>query len=214
MVVNQWDLLLDKMKKRIILISGFIGSGKDTAAYYLVKRHKFVKLSFASSLKDSLSNIFGWDRELLEGVTIESRVWRETVDEWWANKLNIPNFTPRYAMQHIGTQVMREHFSNNIWVASLENKIRKETNSVVVTDCRFKNEFDSIKNLGGISIRIERNAEPEWVKLARSDFSKFKEVYPEIHPSEYSSIDFEYDHTINNNGDLADLHAQLRYIIR
>ena len=87
----------------IVAICGFIGSGKNTAADYLVSDCKFVRASFASSLKDAVSSVFGWDRELLEGITEESRLWRENVDIWWSERLNIPNLTPRWVLQHWGT---------------------------------------------------------------------------------------------------------------
>ena len=57
----------------IIGITGFIGSGKDTAANYLVAQHGFRRDSFAGALKDAVAQIFGWDRELLEGTTKSSR---------------------------------------------------------------------------------------------------------------------------------------------
>ena len=47
----------------IIGICGFIGSGKDTIADYLVNFHEFRRESFASSLKDAVSAVFGWDRD-------------------------------------------------------------------------------------------------------------------------------------------------------
>ena len=50
----------------IVGITGLIGSGKDTVANYLVTQHDFKRLSFASSVKDMLTAVFGWDRELLE----------------------------------------------------------------------------------------------------------------------------------------------------
>ena len=52
----------------LIGLVGLIGSGKDTVAEFLVKEHKFQRDSFAKSLKDAVSAIFGWDRELLEGA--------------------------------------------------------------------------------------------------------------------------------------------------
>ena len=67
-------------QKLIIGICGFQGSGKDTVADYLVNTHDFRRISFAGTLKDAVSAIFGWDRELLEGRTRESREWREQID--------------------------------------------------------------------------------------------------------------------------------------
>ena len=69
----------------IIGICGFIGSGKDTAADFLCNLHNFKRLSFASTLKDAVSNVFGWDREMLEGRTQASRDWREQKDEFRGN---------------------------------------------------------------------------------------------------------------------------------
>ena len=64
----------------IIGICGFIGSGKDTIADYLVNLHGFRRESFANSLKDAVAQIFGWDRIMLEGRTKQSREWREQRD--------------------------------------------------------------------------------------------------------------------------------------
>ena len=53
----------------IIGICGFIGSGKDTIADYLVNLHHFRRESFANTLKDAVAQVFGWDRTMLEGRT-------------------------------------------------------------------------------------------------------------------------------------------------
>ena len=79
----------------IVGFVGFIGSGKDTAADYLVNFHGYRRDSFANTLKDAVACVFGWDRTLLEGRTKEAREWREQVDLWWAERLGMPNLTPR-----------------------------------------------------------------------------------------------------------------------
>lgn len=200
-------------KRHVVILSGRIGCGKDTAADYLVKRHHFVKMSFAESLKDVCCAIFGWDRTLMEGSTPDSREWREMVDTWWAERLGIPQFTPRWAMQHIGTDTMRNHFHDDIWIASLQRKITNVTKNIVITDCRFPNEMAAIQKVGGVTVQINRGAYPEWLELARTDLVKFKELYPEVHPSEYSSVNLDFDYYIDNNGNYDELHAQIRSII-
>lgn len=207
----------------IIGITGFIGSGKDTAADYLVTFHGFKRLSFAGALKDAVSAIFGWERELLEGTTTYSREWREQVDPWWADRLGIPNLTPRYILQQWGTEVCRQGFHPDIWVASIENKLRKAKDHIVITDCRFPNEVKAIKNAGGLTLRTQRGPRPEWYHDAivfnqgssHPDYLKAKNKLEElkIHASEYSSVGLDYDHYLDNNTTIDDLHKQIKSIV-
>ena len=88
---------------KIVGICGLIGSGKDTVAKRLIENHGFQKVSFAETLKDATADIFQWPRELLEGDTDESRVWREREDFWWSKKLGW-KVTPRKALQIMGTE--------------------------------------------------------------------------------------------------------------
>ena len=88
---------------------GFIGGGKGSAADYLVTRHGYNKESFANSVKDSVGAVFGWDRQMLEGDTVQSRAWREQPDAFWSDKLGKP-FSPRMALQLMGTEAGRDVF--------------------------------------------------------------------------------------------------------
>lgn len=203
----------------ILGFSGFIGSGKNTAAKFLITEHGFQQESFAGSLKDVISSIFGWDRELLEGLTDESRTWRNEIDPWWASRLNIPNLTPRWVMQNLGTDVLRNHFHNEIWIASVENKLQKSKENVIVSDVRFPNEAESIKRLGGLVIRIKKGIEPEWYNLAlqvnsssdrdaKEKLDKFN-----VHSSETSLVGYSYDYTICNDGTIEELYNKLDSIL-
>ena len=70
----------------IIGVCGLIGSGKGTVADMLVQDHDFTKISFADKLKDGVATVFGWDRNMLEGDTDDSRQWRETQDTFWSKE--------------------------------------------------------------------------------------------------------------------------------
>lgn len=209
----------------IIGVCGFIGSGKDTVADYLVNFHEFRRDSFASTLKDAVAAVFGWDRELLEGRTKEAREWREQVDPWWATRLNMPNLTPRLMLQLWGTEVCRRGFHDDIWIASLENKLRTSKDNIVISDCRFPNEIKGIKEAGGKVIRVVRGAEPEWYDAAVSfnkgqnnnmtwALSKHKLEQLGVHASEYSWVGTNFDATVDNNGSIEQLYTQIKNLVQ
>jgi hypothetical protein len=198
----------------LISVSGLIGSGKDTIADYLVNSHGFRRESWAGTLKDAVASVFGWDRILLEGKTSESRKWREVPDEWWSSRLGI-DVTPRRVLQVWGTEVCRNAYHDDIWIASLENKLRKTTDDVVISDSRFPNELDSVKRIGGMTIRVVRGSDPDWVQYLREHgvTEEFKTRWSMVHASEYSSVCSRYDHVIRNDASIDDLYKQINNLI-
>jgi hypothetical protein len=202
----------------IIGICGFIGSGKDTVADYLVNFHEFRRESFASTLKDAVSSVFGWDRTMLEGRTKEAREWREQVDPWWAARLDMPTLTPRWVLQYWGTEVCRKAFHDDIWIASLENKIRTSKDHVVISDCRFPNEILSIRNAGGQILWVQRGELPDWYDVA-IDANKGMNIainelrMRKIHASETAWVGTEFDAVLDNNGTIDELYNQTKLIV-
>ena len=217
----------------IISVSGLIGSGKDTAAAYLIEKYGFTKVSFSKSLKDVVAAIFNWDRELLEGDTVESREWRERVDEWWSDELGM-EITPRLALQLIGTDVMRAHFHDDIWMLSLKNRLVKGGfERVVSTDTRFINELHLMKSMGAHTLGVFRKLPswlPQFYKLAnqaealsldmrfaseRQTLASVadaagKQVAPKVHRSEFQHLLWrDYDKVIDNTKSLQCLYDQI-----
>jgi hypothetical protein len=208
----------------IIGFVGLIGAGKDTAADYLVNFHGFRRDSFANTLKDAVAAVFGWDRVLLEGRTKEAREWREQVDPWWANRLNMPNLTPRWILQYWGTEVCRSGFHDDMWIASLENKMRKTGDNIVISDVRFPNEIKAIHDAGGIVVRVKRGEDPKWFNAATSynrgpngnvdwSLSKMKLDKMKIHASEYSWVGGNIDHVVYNNSSIDELFSQIKNLV-
>jgi hypothetical protein len=202
----------------IIGICGFIGSGKDTVADYLVNFHEFRRESFANTLKDAVAAVFGWDRTLLEGRTKEAREWREQVDPWWAERLAMPTLTPRWVLQYWGTEVCRRAFHDDIWIASLENKLRTSKDNVVISDCRFPNEIQSIRDAGGKIVWVQRGELPDWYDTAVEanlghNYAVQNLKMRKIHASETAWVGTDFDNVIDNNRSIDDLYQQAKLIV-
>lgn len=207
----------------IIGFVGLIGAGKDTAADYLVNFHGFRRDSFANTLKDAVAAVFGWDRTLLEGRTKEAREWREQVDPWWAERLNMPHLTPRWILQYWGTEVCRSGFHDDMWIASLENKMRKTGDNIVISDVRFPNEIAAIRNSGGIVVRVKRGEDPDWYRDACDanagpkciNWSLASKRLKDrgIHASETAWCGTNFDAIVNNDTSIDDLYKQIESLV-
>ena len=205
----------------IVGIAGFIGSGKGTVGTVLTEKYEFRKDSFAASLKDACSIMFDWPRDMLEGETKESREWREVVDQWWSTKLGIENLSPRLALQLIGTDALRNNFSDAMWFTTLENRIRKNPKqNVVISDVRFPNEIKFIQDQGGIMIRVNRGQLPVWYEtavLANKGNSLAKNamttLYSGAHLSEWAWVGSKFDYELNNDGTIEMLEEQVSRFI-
>lgn len=218
------------MERKIVAINGTIGSGKDTFSKTFID-NGYMRISFAESLKDAVAAIFGWDREMLEGSTPEARVIRETVDEYWSSVLGY-DVTPRWVLQNLGTDVLRKHFHDNIWIFSLENKIRNfQHDKIIITDCRFPNEVKMVRRNEGTIIEVQRNL-PVWYddavrynRMCESiagdwvDAYDLLEMLPEslydIHSSEYGWVGINYpDYVVSNNSSIEHLENEAHAIIK
>lgn len=197
----------------IVGLLGFIGSGKGTAGDIL-KDMGFTPVSFAKGVKDVAAEMFGWPRHLLEGDTQVSREWREQPDAFWSQEFG-KHFTPRYALQLMGTEVGREVFHEDFWVIRLKKFIQENPNqNYVITDVRFQNELDFLHSMNGIAIEIERDVPPHWYSVAvqanRGDHKAEKFMFETgVHESEWRWIGGQIDHKIINSGTVDDLKNNL-----
>ena len=202
----------------IVGLVGFIGAGKGTVADLLVDRHDFVKESFANSVKDACATIFGWNRSMLEGDTPGSRAWREQPDKWWSEKFG-HEFSPRLALQLMGTEAGRDVFHPDLWVHTVMRRCEQAPwNNYVIADVRFPNEINAIKDSGGKVIRVRRGDDPEWYSLARecnqnNQQEIMRNAYPEVHFSEWAWIGSHYDVVLDNNCTLEELTVRVDKLI-
>jgi hypothetical protein len=203
---------------RLIGISGKIGAGKDTVGV-IIRQLAITNngadwdiRKFAGKLKIVAS--------LLTGISIEKfedQEFKKTIlgPEWGketkSNPLNaiepfkdvtfVEMMSVRDLLQKLGTEAMRDGLHQNVWVNALFADF-KEDMHWVVTDMRFPNEYKAIKDKGGITIRVNRPGHG----TSMTDLAS-------AHPSETALDGFEFDYTINNDGDLEKLISLVREIL-
>lgn len=189
----------------IIGVCGLIGSGKGTVADILVESHSFQKLSFADSLKDGVAAMFDWPRSMLEGDTPASREWREQPDRFWSEEMGY-SVTPRYVLQKVGTECMREGLFDDIWVSRTKQKLQRQSYlDFVIPDVRFPNEISMIQEQGGVVVQVQRGELPDWAE----EFQTTGVEPQDVHPSEWMWMKARLDHTIKNDGTIDDLKNQV-----
>ena len=184
----------------LIGVVGLIGSGKDTVSKRLEQKHGFRRDSFAKSLKDAVSAMFNWDREMLEGNGEESRKWRESPDEFWSERFG-KSVTPRWVLQYFGTEVMRQHMHDAIWIDSCLS--RYDGTPTVISDTRFQNELKTIKANGGEIILVKRGDLPTREQMQERG----------AHKSEWDWMGWNFDHVIENNGTKEELYQKVDNLV-
>ena len=182
----------------LISVSGKKRSGKNTVASIINKltNNKFEEKAFAYLVKKFASELTNIP---MDGWETEEDKSKELGPEWFtfdANGLKMP-MTRRLFLKKLGSDACNQHLHKNTWVNGLF-KDWEESNSWIVTDVRFPQEVDSIRNRGGVIIRIKRPG------LGDED----------SHISETALDDYKgFDYNIVNNGSLADLEEKVRTIL-
>lgn len=173
---------------KLIGLTGSIGSGKSTVASYLVKKG-YVEETFSSPLK-KIAVDFGFEENEVYG-TQEDKM---RINKTWG-------VSGREFLQKFGTEVCRNTLPEfipsmeDVWIKLMESKIKSKIKNTVVSDVRFRNEYELIKKHGGVIIHISRDACLQSVSSHASE----KEVLP-------------HDYVINNNGTLEELYDAIHQV--
>jgi hypothetical protein len=152
---------------KVIGFTAKVGGGKDTAGLLITKAleekgYRVTKISFAKCLKDICTMMFGWDRERLE----HDFAYKEgnTLDDGSPDPAcEMLGKTRRVVMQELGTEAMRNGLHYDVWIIALKLAIMRgdydDYDYGLLTDCRFINELQFVRDLDGTLIRLERLGE-------------------------------------------------------
>lgn len=205
----------------IIGVSGYSGSGKDTVGaiiqylnctnpqtsieeicanyseyeYWLDEQSNWEIKKFAGKLKDIASHLTGIDIEDFEDQEFKKtnlgREWWTVCDEGYQP------MTVRDFLQKLGTDALRNGLHPNVWVNALMADYEKHSNWII-TDTRFSNEAQAIKEKGGIIIRVERPG----IKPINN------------HPSETGLDSWNFDYKVQNINDIFSLKQTVEQILK
>ena len=203
----------------IISISGRANSGKDTLADVLVSRHGFTKISFADPLRELCSKVFdipmNWfldrdkkDSEMPSIITLDYKHLDKIVDivdnDWGFTISNevrgnldesygVEFETPRDILKFIGTELLRKHVRDDLWIVLALSRIKDIGHKIVLADVRFQNERDILAKAGATLCLVKRpDMESE-----------------DDHISEDTGEESQYDCIFNNVGKLHEFQSDV-----
>lgn len=165
----------------LIGLIGYKNAGKDTLADYLVRNHGFEKHAFADPVKQVCGIMFD-----LTPKQLTDPEGKETVDERWG-------MTPRKMMQTVGTDMVRAQLGNDFWVRHMNARMRhKEKLKIVISDVRFPNEAEWVRQNGGVLVRVIDGTQ-----------------HADCHPSETEQLSIHEDARIfNHKTNIEEFHRE------
>jgi len=173
--------------KGLIGIAGELESGKSTVAGIICDKFDYAEYSFADNLKQMCIKAFGLTTEqcytskgkaeelenkrlLCNHTMMEILMWVNTVNRW-EGPIDFDQIhkilhekhifsTAREILQFVGTEVCRVCFQDDFHVKVVFDAIRRNKHEkVVISDARFPNERNYIKNAGGFNFKtVDVNA--------------------------------------------------------
>lgn len=211
------------MKANIIGINGRINHGKDEVAKiiqyltFINSRKELNNYCTYDHFKDSsLTMLSPWQNKkmayklkqiasILLNVPVaqfEDRDFKDSflTHEWdyQIDKFNpIQKMTVRTFLQKLGTEAMRNGLHENTWANAFWGDF-KEDSHWIITDVRFPNEYESVKDRNGIMIKVVRDIE----------------IPKDEHESETALDSYRFDYVINNNKDINHLVSEVETLLK
>lgn len=215
------------MKPLLIGLNGYAGAGKDAVAKILQELDPHIQnKKFSGKLKQVAALLLGVDEDRFEDQEFKASslsedwfIWDKNpksggtdVEPTYYSDPKTRPMTVREFLQRLGTEAIRDGLHQNAWVNALFADYRSQGHVVdlgdikidvapsrwVVSDCRFENEAQAIKDRGGVIIRIDRPG----VKPINN------------HPSETALDHWPFDYKIANVSDLVSLRFTVENIYK
>ena len=210
-------------RPNLIGISGKMGSGKDTLSIVMnyiaddnapdsigrwtqdVDDFAYKNKKYSEKLKYMVCFLIGCNRSDLEDREFKEK---ELGEEW-------DGLTPRKLLQLLGTEAGRQIIHPNIWVNALfadyeDNKsdwLSGINSNWIITDVRFPNEAQAIKDRGGILIRINRPQYLDNGLVIRKD-----EHLSETALDDYDGFDYVIENDTDSVQDLVNKVKELKIV--
>lgn len=162
----------------------------------------------------------------------DSRVYRKIASLFPG--IPASTYSVRTLLQFVGTNAMRDVIHENIWVNALFADYTKPAVAAIrdsggysnhldafsfpnwiITDVRFPNEAEAIKERNGIIIRVNRKYHTETIKGLKLTTIPMKDgiIEPSTHPSETALDDYAFNHVIHNKGTMEELIVKVKQIL-
>lgn len=178
----------------ILGLSGYARSGKDEAAKVLVDEFGFTRVAFADKLREmlyALNPLLGFENHdhfspIFVQDAINEYAWSGYKDTEYGDEI-------RRLLQRLGTEAGRQTMWDDIWVDAAFSTMTRN-GKYVITDARYPNEAQAIRDAGGQIWRIERLG----VGPANG------------HASEVGLDDWKFNITIHNDGTLEEFKDKVR----
>jgi len=195
-----------KFRQKLLLgLTGNIGSGKTTVSDYICNKRfgwTFTEYSFAKPLKE-IALILGFTEKEVYGTQEE----KTKINNFWG-------VSGREFLQKFGTEICRDTLPNvidmglkkeSLWIRLFKLFMTKnKENFIVVSDARFTDECQAIKDMGGYIIKIIREENKENKENKEQISLKFTN-----HKSEKELNDIKPNVILKNNCSLEELKKKL-----
>ena len=205
----------------IIMLSGYLRSGKDTVGAILVRDFNFTRYAFADALKDEVAELNGLDRTSLdtqEGKSVEitpdTTVRTVLIQHGQTQRARNPNYWVEKVIAAIerdaDAAAERQHHQHDQRQHQHDKRQHQHQHQprdrrIVITDWRFENEWKCVKDHFATK-------EKGPVHLSTWRIARWNQP-PLLDLSETALDAFSFDAVIDNSTDLITLEATVKHRI-